>query len=170
MKSNENNKNVNFGWSLIIMLIAVLLFFFVFVDDKQEKRAVSNYSNGAQNSSGMSDAYWWYSNNITNIDDSLHSLLSQQGIQNKPFINTQLKFERGLGIYYISNFHGGILNGQKVSGHARAFVKYKDTKIQWFSLEISYDSNKIYPIVDWYKDEYDSIIEDYYYELKREVD
>ena len=82
-------------------------------------------------------------------------------------MSTQLKFESDLGVYYTVNYSNGVKNGKSVFGYARAFVKYLDTNIQWFSLEIAYDSNPINPIVDWYKDEYDNIVEDYYNELYR---
>ena len=161
----------------LVILLLIILLVFVSYSNRESKKGNNQrtYQDSTENEtmskkvSGMEKTYAWYIDNIPNINTSLNNLLAQNGVSGYISASTQLKFDSDLGVYYLVNYTGGKKNGRAVSGHARAFVKYQDSNIQWFSLEIGYDSNPFDPIVDWYKDEYDSIVENYYFDLQKQV-
>ena len=174
IKSKKRNKVKNSQICLIAICIIIFLIVVVIICGDNKNNINYSYDKNSLNSNSMQEtgmqlAKTWYINNIPKIEESFNDFLLNNGVRNMVTTKTDLKFDNDVGLYYIINYSGGILNGQRVSGHARCFVKYKETNIQWFSLEMTYDNNPWSPIVDWYNDEYDSIVEDYYYELQRMV-
>ena len=84
-------------------------------------------------------------------------------IFNTKVTDTTLKFDEDLGCYYLIYFKCKV-GTYNCTGHSRAFLKYKDDTLHWWSLEIDYKNNVL---IDDYDYSYEDIVVNYYKELAK---
>lgn len=108
----------------------------------------------------------WYEDQMPTVSQSLFEYAN--GIENLSQLNVNSsRFFFGgdySDCYYKMTFTCKV-NGENHLGEARAFLRYQESEITWFSFEI-FDNDSIESLVEIYDDSYDQIIEDYYKELE----
>ena len=114
----------------------------------------------------LSDIQKWYENQMPAVGQALQEYaLSVDGLSNLNVNSSQFFFGgEWFDCYYKFSFTCKV-NGVNHSGEARAFLKYQEDTVQWFSFEI-FGNDSLQSVVELYDDSYDQIIEDYYKELE----
>lgn len=114
----------------------------------------------------LSDIRKWYENQMPAVGQTLPEYAqSVDGLSNLN-VNSSRFFFGGdwYDCYYKFSFTCKV-NGVNHSGEARAFLKYQEDTVHWFSFEI-FGNDSLQSVVELYDDSYDQIIEDYYKELE----
>lgn len=114
----------------------------------------------------LSDIQKWYENQMPAVGQTLTEYAqSVDGLSNLN-VNSSRFFFGGdwYDCYYKFSFTCKV-NGVNHIGEARAFLKYQEDTVHWFSFEI-FGNDSLQSVVELYDDSYDQIIEDYYKELE----
>lgn len=129
---------------------------------KQEQNATT------ENNTSMKDVQKWYENNISAATQSLIKYSdSVNGLTNMNITQSKFLFGDEDGWYdcHYTVYFSCKVDGETCTGEARAFRKYQSDDITWFHFEIFREKDGK-SIVETYDDDYETIIEDYYKELK----
>ena len=162
-----------------IRAIIILLIFYLFCifgclrnsgeefthTEASKKTIYSNPSNNTDKTT-ISNVKLWFENQKNVVASSFENYLNTQTINSRSINNTQVtdiefKFDRNLGCYYILYFNCKLGNSN-CEGHTRAFLRYQEDSIKWWSLEIT-KNNQV--LIDDYDDDYEDIVMNYYNQL-----
>ena len=114
----------------------------------------------------LSDVQAWYEKQMPAVGQKLSEYAqSVEGLSDLNVDSSRFLFGGDYNdCYYKFSFHCKV-NGVNHIGEARAFLKYQDSLVNWFSFEI-FGNDSLQSVVELYDDSYDQIIEDYYKELE----
>lgn len=135
-------------------------------DDTLPDKAVETSGNSSNTAVTLSDIQKWYEDQMPAVGQTLPEYAqSVDGLSNLN-VNSSRFFFGGdwYDCYYKFSFTCKV-NGVTHSGEARAFLKYQEDTVHWFSFEI-FGNDSLQSVVELYDDSYDQIIEDYYKELE----
>lgn len=132
---------------------------------KQSEQSSSVSSVESSETTTLEDVQKWYENQMPAVGQSLSEYAqSVDGLSNLNVSDSHFYFGGDWSdCYYRFTFTCDI-NGENHLGEARAFLKYQDDSVNWFSFEV-FGNDTLQSVVELYDDSYDTIIEDYYNEL-----
>lgn len=114
----------------------------------------------------LSDVQQWYEDQMPSVSQNLIEYAqSVKGLSNLNVNESHFYFGGEWNDCYYKFIFVCKVNGENHLGEARAFLKYQDDQIHWFSFEV-FDNDGVQSLIETYDDSYDKIIEDYYKELE----
>ena len=142
------------------------------VDAQEKDDALPNQTAGASGSTSnttaatLTDIQKWYEDQMPAVGQALSEYSqSVDGISNLNVNSSRFFFGGDWNDCYYKFTFTCKVNGVDHSGEARAFLKYQDDVVHWFSFEV-FGNDTMQSVVELYDDSYDQIIEDYYKELE----
>lgn len=111
----------------------------------------------------LSDIQKWYEDKIPAISEILIDYAkSVDGLVLLNVDSAKFKFGEYDGLYncHYTFYFTCNIDGILYNGEARAFMKYQDSTVNWFHFEI-FSNDDIQPLVEYYDDSYDQIIENF---------
>lgn len=159
--------------SFVIICVIIAFVFFQASSSYLMNDRVASEANNSEITTGESnentsldDVQKWYEDQMPRVSQSLAEYAqSVNGLSNLNVSSSRFLFGGEWSDCYYKFTFTCTVDGVNYTGEARAFEKYQDDDIQWFSFEI-FDNDGIQSIVELYDDSYDQIIEDYYRELE----
>lgn len=135
-------------------------------NDALPDKAVETLGNSSNTSVTLSDIQKWYEEQIPAVGQALPEYArSVNGLSNLNVNSSRFFFGGDWNDCYYKFTFTCKVNGVNHSGEARAFLKYQEDTVHWFSFEI-FGNDSLQSVVELYDDSYDQIIEDYYKELE----
>ena len=155
----------------VFVLICVAVFFIICGIGSAAVRNADVSENGinvSDTAASLDDVQKWYENQMPAVKQELPEYAKSVDDISDINVDSSRFFFGGdwNDCYYKFGFTCKI-NGATHTGEARAFLKYNDDDVKWFSFEI-FSNDSIQSVVEVYDDSYDKIIEDYYKELEAE--
>lgn len=152
----------------IFVLICVIVAFFVLMIGALTSDSPQSQENGQSTiqASSLSDIQKWYEGQMPTVGQNLMEYAkSVDGLSYLNVDESRFLFGGDWDDCYYKFTFTCTVNGENYIGEARAFVKYLDSEIHWFSFEI-FDNDGIQSLVELYDESYDQIIVDYYNDLE----
>lgn len=168
----DRNSGLKKSSFVIICVIVAFVFFQVsstyFMNESVDSQVNNSEITNEESNENISldGVQKWYEDQMPRVSQSLTEYAQNvNGLSNLNVSSSRFLFGGEWSDCYYKFTFTCTVDGVNYVGEARAFEKYQDDNIQWFSFEI-FDNDGIQSIVELYDDSYDQIIEDYYQELE----
>lgn len=158
---------------LIPLIFVLVIFSITMIAIPKSNDSTSSVENSVSHSdsqtttTNLSDVQKWYEGQMPKISQSLIDYSkSVKGLSNMNVDESKFLFGENSSWYdcHYTIYFTCKVNGDRCTGEARAFLKYKDNTPEWFHFEIFRDSDWS-TIVEHYDESYEKVIEDYYKQL-----